>query len=131
MPAPIHRGPPPAWTASAWATSPGFTVPYAVASGSAAAAFFFTRELRSGHPTNPHNKVLWVVRYPRDGHPLSISARLGKDRPEMVRISEPADASPGEIYPSYVDLPRPGCWRLGLAWGPHRAAIDVQVQATR
>jgi hypothetical protein len=128
VPAPIHGGRPPAWTAAAWSdSSPGFTVPYALASGDAAGAFFFAPRLRAGHPENPSNKVLWIVRYPRNGHPLMITARPSTDPSEVVRISRPADSSPGEIYPSEVDLPRPGCWRLSLAWGSHRAYIDVQV----
>lgn len=129
VPAPIHRGAPPAWTAAAWsASSPGFTVAYALASDDVAGAFFFARPLREGHPTNPANKVLWIVRFPRDGHPLTITARLSTDSSEVVRTSWPADSSPGEIYPSYVDLPKAGCWQLSLAWGAHRARIDVEVE---
>ena len=128
VPAPIHHGAPPAWSAGAWSSSsPGFTVPYALSAGDAAGAFFFAHPLRSGHPSNPSNKVLWIVRSPRDGHPLTITARLGTDPSDVVRIQRPADSSPGEIYPSYVDLPKAGCWRLSLAWGPHRTNIDVQV----
>ena len=129
LPTPVHRGAPPAWSATAWSdSSPGFTVPYTLASRDAAAAFFFAGALRAGHPTDPANKVLWVVRFPRDGHPLNITARLSTEPSNVVRISRPADSSPGEIYPSYVDLPKPGCWRLALAWGTHRASVDVQVQ---
>jgi hypothetical protein len=101
-------------------------VPYALASGDAAGAFFFA-PLRAGHPSNPSNKVLWIVRYPRNGHPLEITARLGRDPSRVVRMSRPADSDPGEIYPSDVDLPKPGCWHLALAWGTHRATIDVAV----
>jgi hypothetical protein len=45
----------------------------------------------------------------------------------VVRIVRMADSSPGEIYPSYVDLPAPGCWRLSLRWGAHAAQLDVEV----
>lgn len=131
VPAPIRDGDSPGWTAAAWSdSSPGRTIPYALASGHSAAAFFFAN-LRAGHPTNPTNKVLWIVRFPRDGHPLTITARLGSDPSQIVRISRPADSSPGEIYPSYVDLPKPGCWNLALRWGTHRASIDVRVQPAR
>jgi hypothetical protein len=131
VPAPIHRGAPPPWTAPAWAdSSPGFRIPYALASGRAAAAFFFAPTLRAGHPTNPANKVLWVVRYPRDGSPLRVVARSGEGRHlQTVRLSFPDDADPGEIYPSYVDLPTPGCWMLTLHWSTRTATIDVQVRA--
>jgi hypothetical protein len=129
VPAAIHHGPPPAWTAPAWAnSSPGLAIPYALASGRAAAAFFFAPSLRAGHPTNPANKVLWVVRYPRDGSPLQVVARHADDRhPQTVRLSFPDNSWPGQIYPSYVDLPTPGCWALTLRWSTHTAAIDVQV----
>lgn len=130
----IHHGAPPAWTAPAWSgSSPGFTLPYALASDDAAAAFLFANPLRTGHPTNPTNKVLWVVRFPRNGKSLRITARLGTNPSRIVRIRQPADSGPGEIYPSYVDLPRPGCWKLTLTWNAHRANIDIQVRrsATR
>jgi hypothetical protein len=117
------------WTAPAWAdSSPGLTLPYALSSGDAAAAFFFADPLRAGHPTNPHNKILWVVRYPRNGKPLSIVARSPTDPGKTVRASWPADSEPGEIYPSYVDLPKPGCWELTLSWDTHTAHVDIQVQ---
>ncbi len=128
----IHHGPPPAWTAGAWAdSSSGFSVPYSLATGGRAAAFFFADPLRAGHPANPANKVLWVVREPRDGMPLTIAARRAGSRSPTVRITRPADSGPGEIYPSYVDVPQAGCWRLALAWNGHRAAVDVHVAPAR
>jgi hypothetical protein len=128
VPAPVRTGPPPRWTAAAWAdSSPGFRLPYSLASGDAAAAFWFAPRLRAGHPDNPSNKILWIVRSPRDGHSLEITARLAGDPSQVVRISRPPDSEPGEIYPSEVDLPTPGCWKLQLAWGTHRASIDVRV----
>jgi hypothetical protein len=71
--------------------------------------------------------VLWVVRFPRDGHPLEITARLGRDPALLVRTIWSADSEPGEIYPSASDLPNPGCWHVALAWGSHRASVDVEV----
>jgi len=123
--APIHRGAPPAWTASAWSSSsPGFRLPYSLASGNSAAAFLWVR-LRAGDPSNPTNKVLWVMRYPRQGTPLRILARWGASAAVTARSSWPADSSPGEIYPSYLNLPRPGCWELTLSWSSHVARLDV------
>jgi hypothetical protein len=106
-------------------------VPYALASGGTAAAFFFADPLRAGHPINPSNKVLWVVRFPRAGKPLTITARRAAGSSQVVRIRRPADSGPGEIYPSYIDLPEPGCWQLTLAWGAHRAGINVWSPMTR
>ncbi|MGN6870112.1 MAG: hypothetical protein ACTHMY_17120 [Solirubrobacteraceae bacterium] len=104
-------------------------MPYSLTSGDAAAAFYFTRTLRAGTPTNPSNKVLWVVRFPRNGHPLDVTARLGRDPAQVVRSTWSADSEPGEIYPSDIDLPKPGCWHLALAWGSHRASVDVEIHA--
>ena len=129
-PASLHHGPPPGWTAAAWShSSPGFTIPYALSAGDAAGAFFFANPVRAGHPTNPANKILWIVRFPRNGNPLRITAHFGADPSLIVRASWPADSEPGEIYPSDLDLPRPGCWSLTLAWGKHRTSIDVRVSA--
>lgn len=122
VPAPIHHGAPPSWTAPAFSSSS--RLPYSLASGDKAAAFFFAPTLRAGHPTNPANKVLWIVRLPRDGSPLRITARSGG---RTVRASWPDNSSPGQIYPSYVDLPTPGCWVITLGWHGHRATIDLQV----
>jgi hypothetical protein len=118
---------PPRWTAPAWSdSSPGLRVPFALASGDAAAAFMFAGSLRAGHPSNPVNKILLVVRDPRNGSPLAIVAR---SRSRTMRLRFPDDASPGEIYPSIIDLPAPGCWRLTLRWSSHRASIDLRVRA--
>jgi hypothetical protein len=124
----IQTGPPPEWTAPAFAdSSPSIRIPYAVADNGSAAAFYFARPLRAGHPRDQANKVLWVMKLPRDGHPLEITARFGGNPSLVMRIARPADSGPGEIYPSYVDLPRAGCWRLALAWGGHRATLGVSV----
>ena len=127
VPSPIHRGAPPSWSAPAWSdSSPGFKLPYSLASGDSAAAFFWVR-LRAGHPIDPANKILWVMRYPRHGSPLRILARYGATPALVARSSWPADSSPGEIYPSYLNLPKPGCWRLTLRWSSHIAHLAVAV----
>jgi hypothetical protein len=90
-----------------------------------AAGFLFARPLRSGHPENPANKILWVVRTPRRGSALQLAGRpLGAAGP-TVQQSQPADSSPGEIYPSIVDVPTPGCWRFTLRWATGRAEVDL------
>ena len=91
--------------------------------------FFFAPRLRAGHPTNPTNKILWVVRFPRLGTPLRVTARSSAAPSRTVRMSFPDNSSPGAIYPSYVDLPRPGCWALTLRWSKHTATIAVRVYA--
>ena len=123
--APIRRDARPSWTASA---SIPPTIPFSLGSGDPAAAFFFNYPLRAGHPTNPSNKVLWVVEAPRNNQPLVIVAQQMSPAGQTVDFHWEANAGPGEIYPSTIDLPSPGCWRLVLRWGPHRATIDMQVR---
>jgi hypothetical protein len=123
----VHHGPPPRWAAPAFGdSSPGFRLPYALASGDAAAAFLWVK-LRAGHPDNPSNKVLWVMRFPRRRQPLNVTASQPGSGQPAVHAQWPPDSFPGEIYPSGLDLPRPGCWRLQLAWAGHRAWLDVEI----
>lgn len=70
------------------------------------------------------DKVLWVARYPREGHALRVTiSKLGTGQARHWEF--PADASPGEIYPSYVHAPSPGCWHVVARWGSHRATLDL------
>jgi len=80
--------------------------------------------LRAGHPENPANKILWVVRTPRTG-PLTIDGHpLGAATP-MIHEILPDNSGPGEIYPSYVDVPAAGCWQLDLRWANSRAQVEL------
>ena len=81
--------------------------------------------LQAGTPIDRQNKILWVVRQPRDGSPLEITATLPGSSTRAVHVSESAGSSPGEIYPSVVDVPRPGCWHFALAWNGHRSAVNL------
>lgn len=100
-------------------------VPYAIARPPIAAAFVF------GHPLHmpdsgitSSNKILWVVGTARTG-PLLVEGRpLGRSAP-FVAFTFPANSGPGEIYPSGVDVPEPGCWRFTLQWAGQQAEIDL------
>ncbi len=97
-----------------------------MASPAVAAGFLFGYPLRAGHPDNPSNKVLWVVRVPRDGSPLTITGHPAGATTPSIESSWPDNASPGEIYPSGVDVPQPGCWHFNLAWAGHHATVDLE-----
>lgn len=121
----LYRGASPAWTKSAAAPS---GLVQATAAQGRAAAFLFGYPLRAGHPDNPSNKILWVMRLPRAGTDLVISGHpLGRSAP-VVTLQQPANSAPGEIYPSIVDMPTPGCWRLSLQWHGHTDSIDLPYQ---
>ena len=101
-------------------------VPYAVARPATAAGFIFGYPLHMPSAGIGYsNKILWVVGKPREGAELRIIGHpLEASTPE-VQTSAPAGSSPGEIYPSIVDVPRPGCWRFDLYWAGHTAAAEL------
>jgi hypothetical protein len=92
-----------------------------------AAGFLFVQPLRAGHPQNPANKVLWVVGYPRQSDLKITGHPLGAEAPTMS-MTAPANSGPGEIYPSIVDVPEPGCWHFDLSWSGHKAAVDLRYE---
>lgn len=127
----LRRGVLPGWAKPAFAAggSPTSPWPYGVAEHGNVVAVVFGYPLRAGRPTNSVNKVLWIMRQPRRGSPLSVSATpLGGGGPS-VHESWPADSSPGEIYPSYVNVPRAGCWHVTLKWAHHTDSIDLRYRA--
>lgn len=113
----LYRGPLPSWIAH---SNPPTGVPYAIAARGTAAAFIFGYPLRAGAPAGARNKVLWILRRP--GSALLIDATQRAGTP--VRITLP-DSSGPEIYPSYVNVPRGGCWHLALRWAGHSDSVDL------
>ena len=90
-----------------------------------AVAFLFAHPLRAGEPENPANKILWVMKEPRGVSDLVITAHPLDAAAPSVHQSEAADSSPGEIYPSIVNVPSAGCWRFTLEWNGNRDSIDL------
>ena len=103
-------------------------LPYVLAVPQTAAGFIFGYPLRAGHPVNPSNKILWVVDSPRSGSLLQITGQLSDANEPSVHESVPANSGPGEIYPSIVDVPQPGCWRFDLSWSSQHAAVYLVYQ---
>jgi len=124
----VVQGHVPAWLDEAGAHNNPDAAPYVLAVPQQAAGFIFGYPLRSGHPENPSNKILWVVGLSRNGSWLGISGHpLGAATPTVTQ-RQPADSSPGEIYPSIVDVPQPGCWHFDLAWAGHKASVELLYQ---
>ena len=118
----LYTGASEAWTAQA--AGPVDLVQATSHDGNAV-AYLFGQPLRSGEPENPANKILWVMKEPRGvsdlvitGHPLDAAA-------PTVHQSEAADSSPGEIYPSIVNVPEPGCWAFTLEWNGNKDTIEL------
>jgi hypothetical protein len=90
------------------------------------AALVFGYPLRAGNPSGRQNKVLWIMRLSRRGLPLHITARPLHSSHPVVNETAPADSSPGQIYPSYVNVPKAGCWRISLRWAGHTDEIALR-----
>jgi hypothetical protein len=131
---PIRRGGMPKWTAPAFADSSpqlAATIPYVVSTNSSVVAVLFGHPLRAGSPTNRGNKILWIVRYPRQGRPLHIRAVPLTGSAHAVSTLTPADSSPGEIYPSLDNVPAAGCWIFTLRWNGNADAIALRYRGSR
>lgn len=90
----------------------------------------FGYPLRAGHRQDGrNNKILWEMRDSRDGKPLHLAARSPASG-AAVNLTREADSGPGEIYPSIVDVPTPGCWHMTLEWNGHTATIDLPYGAS-
>jgi hypothetical protein len=82
--------------------------------------------------TRSSEKILWILpRRKRVGLLLAISGR--KDGSTTVtyrrRLGEARSAqTPGHLYPSILDLPVPGCWKLTLRTGKISATVSVLAQ---
>jgi hypothetical protein len=82
--------------------------------------------------TRTSEKILWIVpKRKRVGPRLVISGR--KDGSATVtyrrRLGEASSAqTPGHLYPSILDLPVPGCWKLTLRTGKVSATLSVLAQ---
>ncbi len=114
-------GPPPPWTATAKPPD----LAYAAGSAQQIVAIpFVTLRAPSGDGTV--NKVLWVSRVARGGAALRITAHPTGAAAPVVMLELPPNAGPGEVYPSIVDVPAPGCWSFEFRWGPN---VDTVVLA--
>ena len=86
--------------------------------------------------TNPTNrvdeKILWIVPLSkRVGPRLAISGRLnGSSRITYRRryAEASSEQTPAHLFPSVLDLPRAGCWKLTLTSGPIKAMVTVFAQ---
>ena len=54
-----------------------------------------------------------------------LDVGIGLEPAPAVELREPANSGPGEIYPSFVDVPLPGCWTFTLRWHGHTDTIDL------
>lgn len=83
-------------------------------------AILFGWPLTSPPAPDRGNKILWVSREPVAlGDQLTITAVLDGT---AERAEQTVAGGPG---PSLVDLPRPGCWHVTLAWSGRTDTMDL------
>ena len=118
----LYTGASEAWTSAAQGPT---ALVQATGHDGNAVAFLFAHPLRAGEPENPANKILWVVKEPRGVSDLVITAHPLEAGAPTVHHSEVADSGPGEIYPSIVNVPEPGCWAFTLEWNGNKDTIEL------
>lgn len=118
---PLLLGSAPGWASSA---DPPPTR-YALAERAPAAGFLFGYPLMAGNPRPYSDKILWVVASPRDGMPLRLRGHPLNAVKPVVSSTWPADSTPGQIYPSEIEVPAPGCWQFTLSWNGHTDTVDL------
>src|SRR2546423_14906501 len=105
----IVRGGVPAWLDEAGGHNNPTGLRYVIGHPALVAGFLFSDPLRAGHLANPSNKVLWIVRTPRDRSPLTIDGHpLGATSP-TVHETRPADSGPADSYADGVEAPMRVC----------------------
>ena len=88
--------------------------------------FLFGPKLRSGNPSTPHNKILWVVNDGSANRVLTVAARR-TGTTETAHLTFRSVDRAGRIYPSYVNLPTAGCWALSFTWNGRTTNTAVRV----
>jgi hypothetical protein len=119
---PVQRDAPATW---AHFGAPPRGTPH-IAAGGRMYGFLFVPRLRSGNPSNPRNKILWIVNDGSANRVLTVAAhRTGTtDTAHLTfRSVDPA----GRIYPSYVNLPAAGCWSLSITWNGRTTQAVIRV----
>jgi hypothetical protein len=97
--------------------------------------FYYTPELRSRArlrifvggelPSGGSTKILWVVRRPLSSTVTILGRRL--DAAGTFRQDERSARGPrGIVFPSVVDVPKPGCWLVTVRNGRRSARFALE-----
>jgi hypothetical protein len=95
--------------------------------GNLVGVFFGENLVAPARTQGAQNKILWISSVPRDGSALTLTL-TPQSGGAPVTVTQPANSSPGEIYPSIVDVPRTGCWSVVAEWAGHRATLELPYQ---
>ena len=113
----------PVW-ARAGFSAPNPRLPWVLGHSGRIVAILFGYPLRS--PVTPHrsNKILWVSRTPATT-PTALwirAQRMNGGSPVGAAIERIVRDGPG---PSFVNVPKAGCWRLTLSWAGRTDSLDL------
>ena len=114
----VAPAPLPGWARSGF-SPPDQPVPFVLGERGMILGVLFGQPLSAPPAPDRGNKILWVTRDPHPAGPLTITAAL--DGTTALATRQVPDG-PG---PSLVDLPRPGCWHLTLAWPRNTDRVTV------
>lgn len=101
-----------------WADIGGGSVPWAVGQPPEVVGVMFATELvaKGERPDGSANKVLWLTQAPISSTQLTLRARPADAAAPVVNLTVPV-AEGHQQFPSIVDLPTAGCWRITISWG--------------
>ncbi len=115
---PVYHGAIPPWAS---VNAPA-DLNYVIANPDLAMGYLFSYPLKAGPDSN---KILWYVRAPRGGQALDGQGHpVGASQP-TVSFTQGDNSGPGEIYPSGVTAPSPGCWHFHITWNGYAADVDL------
>ena len=101
-----------------WAEVGGGRIPWALGQPPAVVGVMFATELvaRGERPDGSANKILWLTRSPIPPNQLTLRAQPAQSAAPVVSLRFPR-VEENQQFPSIVDLPTPGCWRINVSWG--------------
>ena len=120
----VSHGVLPTWARTGF-SAPRPRLPHSIARRGRIAALYFGFPLTAPPRKDVANKILWVSHVgQRPGGDLLIRAQRMRGRRLLgAPVRRRVAGGPG---PSGIDLPRAGCWRLGLRWSGHTDRLDVR-----
>jgi hypothetical protein len=101
-----------------WADVGEGGIPWAVGRPPEVVGVMFARELvaKGERPDGSTNKILWLTRAPISSSQLTVRAQPADATTPVTNLLV-ARVLGYQQFPSIVDLPTPGCWRINISWG--------------
>ena len=111
----------PTWANTGFSDPTGGGIPWVPGASGKIVAIEFV-QLSAPEAKDHANKVLWVSRVPStSATPLKI---LGTLDGTSQQYGMTVESGPG---PSYVNMPRAGCWHLALSWDEGRQTDSLDL----